>query len=287
MSDVSVLGLGQMGKVVAGLLMDAGRSVTVWNRTESRMAELVARGAGAAADPADAVAASAVSLLVLLDDDATRSLLASQSVAEKLRDRIVVNLGTSRPEAAREFEAIISEGGGRLLDAAIQAAPSQMGAPSTPIIISGDSDALATAKPLLDVLAGNLVQLGDAIDAAAFMDLATLSYVYGSYADFLHGARMAESVAIDVSSYGRLVQQISPSFGEFFAHEGSVIQSGDYTATESPLRISVSAVRRILSSSRSLRITDALPALLNGWFEAAESRGLADEELAALIKVLR
>ena len=119
------------------------------------------------------------------------------------------------------------------------------------------------------------------------MDLATLSYVYGAFAGFLHGARVAEATGIDVATFGSLINAISPSFGAFFQHEGGVIASGDFRITESPLRISVPAVRRILMSSERLGLNTELPALVDGWLERAEAAGLADEELASLIKILR
>ena len=121
----------------------------------------------------------------------------------------------------------------------------------------------------------------------ATMDLATLSYVYGAAARFIHGALIAESEGLDVARYGRLVNAISPSFGAFFEHEGMVTQPGDFAVTESPLRISVEATRRILQSSRQAGINSEIPALLTDLFARANAQGLGDEELASLIKVLR
>lgn len=287
MSDVSLIGLGQMGVVLAELLVKAGHSVTGWNRSAEKTQALSKRGVKAASSPAEAIAASPITLVILYDDAATDAVLSADGVTEALAGRLIVNLGTSGPEAARAFEQRIAATGGRYVDGAIQAAPSQMGKPDTPILVSGAPGDIDAAQPVLCVLGGNLVRVGDRIDATAFMDLATLSYVYGAYAGFLHGARMAETVGIDVAAYGKLVADISPSFGAFFAHQGGVIQSGDFTISESPLRISISAVDRILTSSRDLGLDDAVPNLVDTWLRKAEAQGLANEELAALIKVLR
>ena len=287
MSDVSVIGLGQMGVTLAELLLKAGRSVTVWNRTPEKAQALVAAGAGLAASAAEAIEASPVTLAILYDDGAMDAVLGGAGVVDGLKGRLIVNLGTTGPQAARDFERKITAAGGRYIDGAIQAAPSQMGQADTPILISGAAADIDAAEPLLRILGGNLVRVGERIDATAFMDLATLSYVYGAYAGFLHGARIAETVGIDVSVYGGLVRDISPTFGSFFAHEGGVIQSGDFTVSESPLRISISAVDRILQTSRDLGVEDALPTLVDAWLRKAEAAGYAGEELAALIKVLR
>jgi 3-hydroxyisobutyrate dehydrogenase-like beta-hydroxyacid dehydrogenase len=247
----------------------------------------VERGARLAPDSAAAIAASPVTLVCVYDYDAAESVLSAEGMPGALQDRLVINLGTGSPEDATRMEAHVRLHGGRYLDGAIQAAPSQMGRDDTPVFIAGRQQDFTEAESLLVAIAGNIVYLGDRIDAAAFMDLATLSYVYGAFAGFLHGARIAEATGIDVATYGRLVNAISPTFGAFFQHEGSVIASGDFRITESPLRISVPAVRRILLTSERLGLNTDLPALLDGWLQQAVADHLADEELAALVKVLR
>ena len=287
MTDVTVIGLGQMGFALADLMLKAGKSVSLWNRSPDKAAALVMRGAIFPETPAAAIAASPVTLICVYDYDAARGILGSDGAAEALRGRFVVNLGTGSPEDACEAESAIARQGGRYLDGAIQAAPSQMGEAGTPILISGPATDFAQVEPLLKILAGNLVHLGERIDAAAFMDLATLSYVYGAYAGFLHGARIAETMDISVEAFGGIVSDISPSFGAFFKHQGGVIQSGNFAVSESPMRISISAVERILRTSERLGLNTELPALFNRWLQEANRANLADEELAAMIKILR
>lgn len=287
MTDVTVIGLGPMGFALADLMLKAGKSVSVWNRTIGKATALIEQNAALAPTAAAAIAASPVTLLCVYDYDAAEAILAAPGVAGALQNRLIVNLGTGGPEDARRVAAHVEGQGGRYLDGAIQAAPSQMGQDDTPLFLSGPQAHFEEAAPLLKILAGNLVHVGENIDAAAFMDLATLSYVYGAYAGFLHGASIAEATGIDVATYGGLVRAISPSFGAFFEHQGGVIASGDFRVTESPLRISLPAVRRILQSSEQLGLNAEMPTLVDGWLRKAEAAGLADEELAALIKVLR
>jgi len=286
-SDVTIIGLGPMGLTLADLMLKAGKRVTLWNRSTDKAKDLVARGATLVRTPAVAIAASPVSLVILFDYAAADAVLRSDGVAAALQGRLVANLGTGSPEDARAAQAYIEKNGGRYLDGAIQAAPSQMGQADTPMLVSGRQDVYAQAEPMLKLLAGNPIYLGEKVEAAAVMDLSTLSYVYGAYAGFLHGARLAEASGVSTKTYGEIVNRISPSFGAFFQHEGGVIQSGDFTITESPMRISVSAVDRILKVSEALGINTEVPVLVNDWLVQADRAGYADEELAALIKVLR
>ncbi|XXX78156.1 3-hydroxyacyl-CoA dehydrogenase NAD-binding domain-containing protein [Sorangium sp. So ce134] len=83
------------------------------------------------------------------------------------------------------------------------------------------------------------------------------------------------------------VAGIAPGFGQFLQHEGAVIQSGDYTASESPLRISVEATRRLLDTATEANINTEFPLYAARQLERADAAGLGGEELAAVMKVLR
>jgi 3-hydroxyisobutyrate dehydrogenase-like beta-hydroxyacid dehydrogenase len=291
MNDVTVLGLGSMGITLARLFLKKGRRVTVWNRSAEKALGLATQNAlqtpHVAPDVAAAVRASSLVVMCVYDYAAADAIWRSPGVAEAVAGRTVVQLTTGSPKEARDAAAWAARHGAHYLDGAIQAAPSQMGQADTPVLLSGPQAAWQDAKAVLEDIAGDIVYLGPQIDAAASMDLATLSYVYGAFTGFIHGARLVETNGLDVAQFGRIVQKISPSFGAFFAHEGAVIQSGDFRITESPLRISVEATARILQASRDAGLATQIPALSADLLQRADQAGLGGEELAALIKLLR
>lgn len=231
--------------------------------------------------------ASPLVVMCVYDYVAVREILAQPGVAEAIAGKTLVQFTTGSPADAREAAAWSAAHGAAYLDGAIQAAPSQMGKPDTPILISGDQAALRQWQEVLADLGGHYVNLGEKPDAAATMDLATLSYVYGAYVGFVHGALIAESQGLDVARFGQLVSDISPSFGSFFAFEGQVIQSGDFSMKESPLRISVEATQRIHEFSKQARLSTEFPELADRLLQRAHAAGLGNEELAALVKVMR
>ncbi|HWT17520.1 MAG TPA: NAD(P)-dependent oxidoreductase, partial [Variovorax sp.] len=143
------------------------------------------------------------------------------------------------------------------------------------------------AEPHLRVLGGGIVYLGGQASAAAAMDLATLSAIYGTLLGFLHGARVAEHEGFDVAEYGRIVAGIMPTFAGFLQHEGGVIQSGDFAISQSPMRISIEATERILQTAQQAGLNTEFPAFAAGLFRRAGAAGLGGEEVAALIKLLR
>ena len=285
--EVSVLGLGAMGAVIARLFLDQGYKVTLWNRSADKADALVARGAVLARSAAEALRASRMAVMCVYDYRAADAIFAMDGVAAAMDGRLLAQLTTGSPKDAREAEAWAHRHGAAYLEGAIQAAPDQMGRPDTPLLVSGAQAVFAEAEPLLKVLAGGIVYLGEKASAAAAMDLATLSSIYGTMLGFLHGARIAEHEGFDVAEYGRIVAGIMPTFAGFLQHEGAVIQSGDFAISQSPMRISVEATQRILQTAQEAGINTEFPAFAAGLFRRADAAGLGGEELAALIKLLR
>jgi len=285
--EVTVMGLGMMGSTLAQLLLRAGHRVHVWNRSTAKTDALVREGALRTVSPEAAVRAAEFVVVCVHDYAAANTFLRDDGVASGLTGRVVVQLTTGSPQEARDGEAFVRMHGGAYVDGAIQAAPSQMGTPDTPILVSGANDAYRRAEPLLRLFGGGLVYLGESAGAAATMDLATLSYVYGAVIGFLHGARICEAEGFGVDAYGAVVAQIAPSFGDFLKHEGKMIHEGRFEVTQSPMTISIEAVERMLRAATDAGINAEFPAFAAQLLRRAAAAGLESEELAALIKVLR
>jgi len=103
-SDVSVLGLGAMGTALARTLVDAGRNVTVWNRSPDKMEPLVALGAQGPSDFAEALAASPRVIVCIPDYQTTTEIFERSDARPLLHGRTVVQLSTGTPKEATESE---------------------------------------------------------------------------------------------------------------------------------------------------------------------------------------
>src|SRR5437868_2455858 len=105
---VSVIGLGHMGSALAGTLVDAGHPTTVWNRSTAKADAFAKRGASVAASPAEAIAASPVTIVSLLDYDAVRGVLADADVKAAAAGRTLVNLTSGGPEEGRALAELVA-----------------------------------------------------------------------------------------------------------------------------------------------------------------------------------
>lgn len=283
----SIIGLGQMGTTLARLLLRSGWQVTVWNRTGAKAESLVKEGAVQAIDITSIVQASPVVVICVHDYKATNEIFNANGVSVALAGRVLIQLTTGSPKEASESEKWANDRGADYIDGAIQVAPEQMGLPDTTILVSGSKTAFQRSEAALNIFAGNVINLGEKVSAASTMDLATLSYVYGASLGFFHGARIIETEGLGVDVYGAIVADIAPSYGKFLHHEGNVIQSGNYSISQSPLSISVEATKRMLETAQQAGINTEFPAFAAGLLQRAAEAGYANEEVAAVVKVLR
>ncbi|GFE18003.1 hypothetical protein Sgleb_60500 [Streptomyces glebosus] len=88
-TPVTVLGLGAMGSALAGAFVRAGHPTTVWNRTPGKADPLVARGAVRADTVAEAVAASPLVIVWVVDYAAAREIL--EPAGPGLSGRVLVH----------------------------------------------------------------------------------------------------------------------------------------------------------------------------------------------------
>lgn len=287
MSDATVIGLGEMGAALAGAFINAGKTVTVWNRSAAKAASLQARGAVLSASVSEAVRRSPVVVICVSDYAATSSILDTEGVAQVLEGRLIVQLTSGIPKQARALEKRISAAGGRYLDGAIAAWPRQIGGPNAAIVVAGQPDVFAAAEPTLRVLAGGLNHVGPDIGHALALFNAALAYLAGHWIGFSHGAAICEAEGLPVDMFGDMMAGLSPSLGEDLRHMGRAISAGRFENPESTLRTAGADIARLVELSGDLNIGGAWPTFAASLFQRAIDAGLGDQEHCAIIKVLR
>ncbi|MFF2613067.1 NAD(P)-dependent oxidoreductase [Kitasatospora sp. NPDC058046] len=226
---VAVLGLGPMGRALAGALLAAGHPVTVWNRTPGRDAEPLALGARSAASPAEAVtgstegatgSAEAGAPLVLLcvrDQPAARAVLEAAGAA--LRGRTVVNATSTAPGDARANAADAEARGYRLLNAAVLTPTPTIGRPEGTVLLSGDAEIFAAHEATLRTL-GTVRHVGADPGRAAAFDAALLDLFWTTVHGCLHALALARAEGIsgaELAPYAQGLPRLLPPLIDRFA----------------------------------------------------------------------
>ncbi len=161
-SRVGFIGLGIMGRPMAGHLLKAGHAVAAHTRSRAKADALLAAGAEWRATPAALAADCDVVFLCVTDTpDVERALFGDGGVAETIRPgSVVVDCSTISPAAARDFAAKLAGQQVALLDAPVTGGEVGAQKATLTIMVGGDADAFARVEPLLRVLGRTIRHVG-------------------------------------------------------------------------------------------------------------------------------
>lgn len=163
MSQVAFVGLGRMGRGMAARLLDAGHELAVFNRTPDRAAELGAAGARLASSPRDAADGAAVVVVMVSDDDASRSVwLGADGIlaADLAPGSYAVECSTLSYDWVLQLADAVTATGMRYVDCPVTGLPDAAAAGELTLLVGGDEDDVAAVRPVLDPLCADLVYFG-------------------------------------------------------------------------------------------------------------------------------
>jgi 3-hydroxyisobutyrate dehydrogenase len=191
MTRVAVLGIGVMGGGMARRLLAGGFAVTVWNRSPGRARPLEEAGAAGAATPRDAAATADVILSMVADDDASRAVWSGTAGALDGAGpgALLIESSTLSPGWVGELAKRATQRGHQLLEAPVTGSRLHAANGELLFLAGGDAEAVARARPVLDVLGRGVVHLGP-IGSGARMKLIN-NFVCG-----VQAAALAEAITL-------------------------------------------------------------------------------------------
>ncbi|MEV5318651.1 NAD(P)-binding domain-containing protein [Streptomyces sp. NPDC052687] len=263
-ASVTVLGLGPMGRALAGAFLEAGVRTTVWNRTPGRDAGLVARGALRAASAEEAVAASGLVVVCVVNYDASDAILRSDAVTDALKGRTVVNLSADTPDRARDTGDWAARHGVRYLDGAIMTPTPTIGTPDAVFLYSGPADLYAEHRPVLDVLGGAHTHLGEDIGRAAAYDLALLDIFWTAMGGWAHAVALARAEGVSARELAPFAQGIAVILPPLFEEFAGDVDSGTYSGELNPITSGASTMAHIVHASEAHGIEASVMRAIEG-----------------------
>ena len=159
---IGFIGLGIMGKPMAGNLLAAGFDVTVHSRSAGPLDELVAAGATRAEGSAAVAAASDVTVTMLPDTaDVEQVLTGLGGVIEGTpAGSLVIDMSSIDPEPTRAMAAAFAARDVAMLDAPVSGGEKGATDAALSIMVGGDEAAFARATPVFEALGRNVVHVG-------------------------------------------------------------------------------------------------------------------------------
>lgn len=282
---IGVIGLGRMGRGIAGRVLGAGHDLAVHNRTPGKDADLVAAGARSVASIALACEQRDVVVTMLADDAALDAVALG---AGGVRDSLPVGaihmvMGTHGVGIVRALTAAHAAAGQTLVAAPVLGRPDAAASGQLGIVAAGPAEALQRCKPLLDVIGRRTFEAGASPDAATSIKLAN-NFMLGCAVQAMGEAYslvrrfgVAPQVLHDVMTEGLFSAPAYKVYGKIMADEA-------YDNVGFTTRLALKDMSLVLAAGDMARVPLPSASLLRDRLLAAIAHGDADRDWAVLAR---
>jgi 3-hydroxyisobutyrate dehydrogenase-like beta-hydroxyacid dehydrogenase len=162
MARVAFIGLGRMGHGMAGRYLDAGFTVSVWNRSKAKAEDLIARGARWATSPEDAAIDADAVVTRVADDQASRAVwLAKDGAATTMKaGTLAIECSTVSHQHALDLSRELRSRGLVYIDSPVTGLPDAAAAGKLTLLVGADAADLEQARPYLVPLSTTIRHFG-------------------------------------------------------------------------------------------------------------------------------
>ncbi|MCK1280631.1 NAD(P)-dependent oxidoreductase [Bradyrhizobium sp. 61] len=207
------LGLGLMGTPMTRRLLTAGHQVAVWNRSEGKVAPLVAAGARRAATPRDMLTNADIVFMCVTDAAAVEEVIFGPEglAAASGAGRLVVDFSSIHPGAARDLAARLKDANGAgWIDAPVSGGTKGAEEGTLAIMAGGEAADIERARPYVLHMARRFTHMGP-IGAGQTTKLCNQVIVGCAMAVLAEATRLASNAGIDA---GRLPEALAGGFAD-------------------------------------------------------------------------
>ncbi|HYG59157.1 MAG TPA: NAD(P)-dependent oxidoreductase [Symbiobacteriaceae bacterium] len=283
MAELGFIGLGRMGRHMVRNLLKAGNTVTVFNRSQGVVDELVAEGARRASDPAETARNSRVLFTCLTTPDVVESTLRAALEGARPGD-IFVDHSTIGVADAKRIAAMCAERGVKFIDAPVSGGPWGAEAGTLTIMCGGDRDAYEAVLPYLQAEGKSLYLLGP-------VGAGTVAKLCNNMLVGIHAAAMAEAfvlgtkAGVDPKVLFEIIQGATGQSRQIERNIPKFVFPGNFEAA-----FSVSHLHKDLGLAVQLGRDEQVRLLLGGMtqqiYEETRAAGYTDQDMAAVIRPL-
>ena len=204
------IGLGRMGRPMVENLVRKGFDVTVQNRSQGKVQEIVAMGATAGESYAAMGATLDAVHVCLPGEDVVREVIAGPSgVLSNAREGlIIVDHSTIHPDDARDLARMASEKGVTYLDSPVSGAGPYAERGELTIMCGGDPVAFAAAKPAMEAMGRTVELMGD-VGAGSATKIVNNVLMATNLAVAMEGLLLAVKAGLDPEAFFSVVRTAS------------------------------------------------------------------------------
>lgn len=162
MANVGFVGLGVMGSRMVKRLLDAGHTVTGYNRTKAKAQWLIDAGMKWAETPRAVAATAETTLSMVTNTQALQAVAVGPDgiIAGLSTGKIYVDMSTVSPAASRDLAKQVEAKSAQMLDAPVSGSVSTLEEGKLSIMVGGKREAVERARPILEAIGPKVTHVG-------------------------------------------------------------------------------------------------------------------------------
>jgi 3-hydroxyisobutyrate dehydrogenase len=198
MARVAFIGLGRMGHGMAGRYLDAGFTVSIWNRSKAKAEDLIARGARWATSPEDAAIDADAVVTMVADDEASRQVWLTKDGAAAMMKAgtLAIECSTVSYQHALDLSRELRSRGLIYIDSPVTGLPDAAAAGKLTLLVGAEAADLEKARPFLTPLSTTIRHFG-AVGAGTVYKLINNMMGAIQIAGIAEGLAIAEQAGLD------------------------------------------------------------------------------------------
>src|ERR1700690_3791998 len=199
MAHVAFIGLGRMGHGMAGRYLDAGFTLSVWNRSREKAEDLIGRGARWATSPEDAAIDADAVVTMVADDQASRAVWLSRdgAAATMKAGTLAIECSTVSYSHALELSRQLRDRGLIYIDSPVTGLPDAAAAGKLTLLVGADTADLERARPYLAPLSTTIRHFGPVGSGTVYKLINNLMGAI-QIAGLAEGLAIAEQAGLDM-----------------------------------------------------------------------------------------
>ena len=282
---IGFIGLGIMGRGMVNNLLKAGFSVSVWNRTTSRIAPFVEKGAQAAMSPADVAAKSDIIITCVSDTPDVKSVISGDyGVINTLAPgSLVIDMSTISPQVTKELGDLIESKGSKMLDAPISGGSEGAANGTLSIMIGGEADQVQRAMPYFEAMGKTITHVGPR-GAGQAVKLVNQILVVVTMLGVSEALLFAEASGVDLENTLAAVTQ-GAAGSWMLSNRGPQVIERDWRPGFT-IDLQQKDVRLVLEAADQLGVPLLGTSLVHQLYRTLQERGLGGDGNHALVKAL-
>jgi 3-hydroxyisobutyrate dehydrogenase-like beta-hydroxyacid dehydrogenase len=284
MERIGFLGLGIMGSRMAANVARAGFPLSVWTHTPGKAERWASEhGATAAASPAEVARESDIVVTMLVDGPQVRTvLLGEDGVAAGAQPGVLcVDMSTIAPGETRAIGAGLGERSVRMIDAPVTGSSPRAQDGTLTIMVGGDAEDFARARPLLAAMGRLIVHVGE-LGQGEMVKLINNSIAAANAASLAEGLVMASATGVDLDAFMEVARAGSGASAQMELKAGPM-REHDYTTLFKTAHM-LKDVRLCLDEAQEAGVPFAAAGHARDLLSAAMGRGLGERDYASIIE---